>query len=334
MNSVGPILISLGWDPAWDPFVEAAPNREFPGRVTRAGRLLVVQLERGELLATCPDHLHERPVCGDWVMAEVYDALGGDECRGRVSQILPRHNAITRRAVGFERPQALVANVDDIWLVCGLDRSQGLRSLPRYQALCRLESVTVTVVLNKVDLAEDLTGDVALAQAKAPGLDIVTIAALHQRGIENLRPKLRANHTLALLGPSGAGKSTLINALTTSQEQRTREVRRHDQRGCHTTSASQLVRTLAGALVIDSPGLRELGLWQTAGMDHSYADILDLAQNCRFRDCQHAGEPGCYVRGAIEQGLLPSERLLEYLELSRECAARAKLVKGRKRRYR
>lgn len=364
MTSISPMLTSLGWDPSWASLLQDVSSHGIPGRVVRAGRLLRVQLEQGLALVECPEHLPERPVCGDWVLVELHQDLRNEEpsrdamapvespsavlgdrtiasteeprtedLRGRAIALLPRRNAITRRAVGFEGPQALAANVDEVWLVCSLDRSQGIRSLARYQSICRLDNVVVTVVLNKADLSEDLARDVAQANARAPGLDVVTVAALHAQGTEQLEQRLGVARTLVLLGPSGAGKSTLINALTGGAAQKTQGVREHDRRGRHTTSASQLFRTTTGALIIDSPGLRELGLWQSTGLNNTYADINELAQFCRFRDCKHDREPGCNVRLALEQGLLSSERFLEYLELARECATRAKLVKGRKRRY-
>lgn len=333
MTLVGPSLLNLGWNDTWSRAHEQLAHRGHPGRVTRAGRLLRVQTEAGAVLAECPTDTRERPVCGDWVIVELHGGNGEQELRGRIHCVLPRRNGIERHAVGTERPQAIVANVDDIWLVCGLDRSQGIRSLTRYQALCRLDNVVVTVVLNKADTTTDLDRCVAQARSKAPDLEIVTVSALTHDGLEYLESKLRKHHTLALLGPSGVGKSTLINRMTDNQEQRTHAVRYGDHRGCHTTSAGQLLTTHSGALIIDTPGLRELGLWQTAGLDNTYADILELAQGCRFRDCRHNQEPGCYVRLAVEQELLSSERFMEYLELSRERDARAKLVKGRKRRY-
>lgn len=331
MTQTGPNLLRLGWNDAWSSTLDSALGGE-PGRVTRAGRLLLVETEAGAVLAQCPADVELRPVCGDWVVFERYPGTREGELQGRIRCTLPRSNAIERHAVGAERPQAIVANVDDIWIVCGLDRSQGIRSLGRYQALCRLDHVVVTVVLNKADATNDLERDLEKARAKAPDLEIVAISALNRDGLTQLESKLQTGHTLALLGPSGAGKSTLINALTDAYQQ-THAVRESDRRGRHTTSAGQLLTTRTGALIIDTPGLRELGLWGSSGYRNSSADILELAQGCRFRDCQHDGEPGCAVRRALEQGLLAPERFVEYLELAREQATRAKLVKGRKRRY-
>lgn len=327
-----PALHGLGWTAAWAAKWEASGSTASPGRVVRAGRLLEVRVEGGSALVECPEELPERPACGDWVLVALHSD-SGEVLRGRVVGLLPRSNSICRRAVGFEGPQVLAANVDEVWLVCGLDGTRGLRSLPRYQALSRLDHVTVTVVLNKADLSADLSRDVARAQALAPGLAVVPISALHCQGLAPLVAPPREGRTLVLLGPSGAGKSTLINALCASSRQLTQAVRPGDGRGRHTTSASELFRAQSGALVIDSPGLRELGLWQTAGLDNSFSDILELAAGCRFRDCRHEREPGCNVRHAQELGLLSPERLQQYLDLARESATRATLVKGRKRRY-
>jgi len=333
MTSVGLSLLNLGWNDTWSYTLEQSAHHGHPGRVTRAGRLLLVQTEAGAVLAECPADIPERPVCGDWVIVELHGGKGERELRGRVRCALPRRNAIERHAIDTQQPQAIVANVDDIWLVCGLDRDQGIRSLTRYQALCRLDNVVVTVVLNKADTTNCLARYIAQARAKAPDLEIVTVSALTHDGLQHLESKLRKHHTLAVLGPSGSGKSTLINAVTENHEQRTRSVRCGNHRGCHTTSAGRLLTTRSGALIIDTPGLRELGLWQTAGLDNTYADILELAHGCRFRDCTHTHEPDCHVRLAVDQGQLASERFAEYLELTRERDTRAKLVKGKKRRY-
>lgn len=332
MTPIGPRLLSLGWNDTWSAALASACRGD-PGRVTRAGRLLLVETEAGEVLAECPNDVSTRPVCGDWVVVERYTGMRGQEHHGRIRDTLPRINAIERHAVGAERPQAIVANIDDIWLVCGLDRSQGIRSLARYQVLCRLDNVVVTVVLNKADSTNDLERQVSLARSKAPDLEIATVSALSRESLSQLESRLQYRHTLALLGPSGAGKSTLINALAEGCQQPTHPVRESDRRGRHTTSAGQLRTTRNGALVIDTPGLRELGLWGSSGYRNSYADILELAEGCRFRDCTHDHEPGCNVRHALEQDLLPSDRFLEYLELTHEQATRAKLVRGRKRRY-
>lgn len=326
-------LESLGWNDEWSALAEAMAQGLVPGRVTRAGRLLLVATADGECLVTCPEDLPERPVTGDWVMVERFDGARDAEHRGRVRALLPRRSVIERHAVRIERPQALAANVDEIWLVCGLDRSQGIRSLTRYQALCRMEHVKVVVLLSKTDACTHLDEALADARARAPDLLVVPVSARSGEGLARLEARLLPGRTLVLLGPSGAGKSTLVNCFVDGDVQRTSEVRESDRRGRHTTSAGELRCTRFGALIIDTPGLRELGLWQTAGLYATFADVADFGQDCRFRDCTHQHEPGCAVQRAVEEGQLSQERYLEYLELSREQATRARLVKGRKRRY-
>lgn len=319
MISAGSTLQNLGWNDAWGSLHAQSTSSGTPGRVIRSGRILLVQTERDCVLATCPNDDRQRPVCGDWVLLEVHSGARGEESRGIVRETLTRRNAIVRKAAGANRQQAIVANIDAVWLVCGLDRDQGIRSLSRYQALTRLDGVTVTVVLNKADIAADLERQLSEAQGKAPDLEVIALSAHARLGLDRVTPQLSNGRTIALVGPSGVGKSTLMNALTTSPSQATGSVRSGDHRGCHTTSASQLVATSYGALLIDTPGLRELGLWQAAGLKNAYADILALAEGCRFSDCRHDREPGCQIRLALERGELVPDRFHAYLELLREC---------------
>ncbi len=330
MNPVGPTLRKLGWDDRWTSLYEQTSECEPLGRVIRAGRLPLVRTERLEVLADCPTGHTPRPICGDWVTLKLYPNAQPGDARGLICTTLPRRNAVVRQAAGAMRPQAIVANVEAIWLVCGLDRDQGIRSLARYQALARLDNVEVTILLNKLDLSEDLASHQAQAQAQAPDLDVIAVSAVSRQGLDQLASKLTRCRTTALIGPSGVGKSALINALVEGARQSTGAVREEDRRGRHTTSTGNIIATPNGALLVDTPGLRELALWEAAGFDNSYTDILDLAQHCRFRDCQHDREPKCQVRLALEQGQLSSERFLAYLELLGERVARA----GRDKRQR
>jgi ribosome biogenesis GTPase / thiamine phosphate phosphatase len=331
MTRGGPTLCDLGWDARWASLCTGLASRETPGRVIGAGRLLLVQTDERQVLAHCPPSRTPRPVCGDWVVLTLHADTQHDAARASVCATLPRRNAVVRQAADGAGPQALVANVDAIWLVCGLDRDQGLRSLARYQALTRLEQVAATIVLNKLDRCADLECERSRAQAQAPDLDVVAVSAHWRRGFEELESRLSPGRTTALIGPSGVGKSTLINALVPALDQRTHAVRQSDCRGRHTTSAARLVATTSRALLIDTPGLRELGLWQPAGFDNSYADILELAQGCRFGDCRHDREPGCRIREALDQGHLSSERFLAYLELANERTVHASRANQKER---
>lgn len=323
----------LGWDEHWRSLAASTGQKGQPARVTSASRQLMVTDAWGEVLIEGSHAFEPHPVCGDWVMIERLTQSGDGDPRAVLRGVLPRQNAIVRHVPKCPRPQALAANLNRVFLVLGLDRSQGLRSLPRYQALSRLDNVAVTVLLNKADLCEDLEHAQAWAAAVAPTLQIVALSATQAQGVKALAALLAPRTTIALLGPSGAGKSTLINALVGGGVERTGAVRPSDRRGRHTTSTARLLTTEGGTSIIDTPGLRELGLWDEAGLRNTYADIEALGQSCRFRDCTHDHEPGCAVRQALADGGLSQERFLSYLELEREHLTRARLIRGRKRRY-
>lgn len=311
-------------------------------RVIRSGRLPWVDVDGEPWLVTCSDSLAERPVCGDWVAVERLSprarasdlpSVGLTGCaRGLVRALEPRSTAVVRKAVGGHRPQVLAANVDALWIVCGLDGTRGLRSLYRYLALCSCDGIAVSIVLNKVDVCADLDQALARAQAAAPAREVLSASATGGEGLSTLAAKLPPGSVTALLGPSGAGKSSLVNALISGQRQRTAEVRAQDRRGRHTTTEGRLVATAAGAWLMDTPGLRELGLWRQEGLDETFSDLTALAAGCRFRDCQHDSEPGCRVREALAMGTLLPERFLHYLELAAEQRS-ATRPRGRKRRY-
>jgi ribosome biogenesis GTPase len=298
------------------------------GRILRAGRLVTVQLEHQLILVECPSDLSERPVCGDWVLVEPFMDTSNTKHRGRVRSVLPRRNAIVRKAAHVERPQAIVANVDAVWIVCGLDRSQGIRSLYRYLALAFIEQVTVKVILNKSDLSKDLENQRLLAQSIAKNVDVHTTSATSGEGLTALFESLPRESTTALIGPSGVGKSSLINALSDKSALRVGAVREGDQRGCHTTTEGLTVTLGNGALLVDTPGLRELGLWQPEGVDEAFSDILRYSTLCHFRDCRHNGEPGCRVQKALETGELAPDRFLSFVELEQEMSARIARLKG------
>jgi ribosome biogenesis GTPase len=217
--------------------------------------------------------------------------------------------------------QVIAANIDTVFVVSGLDGDFNLRRLERYYATARASGAQCAILLNKADLCEDLDGRVRQVRAIAPGADVVAISALGGDGIDALRPYLAAGETVAFVGSSGAGKSTLINRLLGRDRQSTGAVREADSRGRHTTTHRELLEMPGGALLIDTPGLRELQPWAgEEDVDGAFPEIEDLAPQCRFRDCAHAGEDGCAVQAAIDDGTLDFDRFSSYRKMRREAA--------------
>jgi ribosome biogenesis GTPase len=236
--------------------------------------------------------------------------------------VLPRRSAFSRGAAyDGATEQVLAANVDTVWIVHGLDAPLNPRRLERYLAVAWESGAIPEVVLTKADLAGDLESDVAGVRSIAPGVEIRVVSAEDAARLSALRETLRAGRTVALLGPSGVGKSTLINQLAQAELAETGAVRETDRKGRHTTTRRHLFQLPGGALLMDTPGLRELRVWELEeGLAHAFPEIDELASQCRFRDCRHQSEPGCAVLAAIEHGTLDPERLASYRKLQAEAA--------------
>jgi ribosome biogenesis GTPase len=249
---------------------------------------------------------------GDWVRVR----LTPDLCL--IEEVEARRTAFIRKAAGrVHASQCVAANIDVCFVVCGLDGDFNLRRIERYLVLAWESGALPVVVLNKEDICVDVTTAVNAVRSTAGSAAVVAISA--HRSIESLRRWLSLDATAALLGSSGAGKSTIANALT-GGALATREVREHDSRGRHTTSASMLMPLPGGAWLIDTPGMRELGLLAgDASLDLGFPEIGALAAQCRFADCRHGEEPGCAVRQALEQGTIAADRWASYARLQREA---------------
>lgn len=258
------------------------------------------------------------PVVGDWVATR---ALHG-EPKMIIEAVLPRRSAFSRDIAGLTtQEQVLAANVDVLLILAGLDGDLNLRRVERFLTLAWQSGATPVVVLNKIDLCPDVASALEQVAEIAPGVQVFPVSGRDGTGIEPLRGLFHDGRTGALLGSSGVGKSTLINRLLGDDVMVTNEVR-WDGKGKHTTTHRQLIPLTEGGCVIDTPGLRELRLWDAhEGIDTSFSDIASLAEGCRFTDCSHEHEPGCAVLEAVEEGRLDASRLASYRKLIRELAA-------------
>jgi ribosome biogenesis GTPase len=326
-------LDALGWTPDRDHHLAHQDTDAHPARIARASRdrFLVEGPRSGDARLAGSLLDGERPVVGDWVLV---DARPGDTLL-TITELLPRRSWLGRKAAGRDQAQLMAANLDQVWVVCGLDRDQGLRSIRRYLTLILDGGARPLVVLNKLDLCADPEAARMRAEEEAGDVEVVSVSA-KDGAIDALRDRLEPGATFCLVGPSGVGKSTLCNRLLGRETQATSAVRAQDARGRHTTSERSLLRLDNGALLIDTPGLREIGLWlEGDGLERSFATISELARACRFRDCSHDNEPGCAVREALDQGLLPPERFTSWLELQAEVQAQRQRAEKRnsKRRF-
>lgn len=275
------------------------------------------------------------PVVGDWVAARVINAE-----QAIVEAVLPRRTLFARRASGRrEDQQPIAANIDVVFLVCGLDGDFNLRRLERYLTLGVESGAAAVVVLNKSDLCADVAARLTETAAVAGAAPVVAVHTRTAEGILPLRPYLADGRTVALLGSSGVGKSSLVNCLTGTDQLRTAEVRESDSRGRHTTSLRELIPLPEGGALIDTPGMRELQLWAGEdAVDRAFDEIARLAAECRYRDCTHTGEHGCAVQGALADGALGPERWESYRKLRaeaqrHEALADPLLAQQRKRKW-
>lgn len=317
-------LDQLGWS---DAIAHSfAPYREAGfavGRVAIAHRNhYLLYTATGELTADITGKLRyhaagpqDLPAVGDWVVIQTQSPQ-----QATIHAILPRKSKFSRKTAGSRTEEQIVAaNIDTLFLVMGLDGDFNPRRIERYLILAWESGATPVIVLNKADLCLDLDCSLAEVEAIALGVPIVCLSAINHQGLESLQPYLQPGQTIALLGSSGVGKSTLTNQLKGKAVQAVQTVRRGDDRGKHTTTHRELFLLPTGGLIIDTPGMRELQIWAgDDALDETFADVEQLAQQCRFRDCQHDSEPGCAVRQALDNGSLSSLRLLNYQKLHRE----------------
>jgi ribosome biogenesis GTPase len=317
-------LERLGWDSQFAADFE--PHRQdgyMPGRVAVEHKSAFVVYGGMGVLSAQPSGRfrheaapEELPSVGDWVA--VSDAGPG---RGVIHAVLPRRTKFSRKMAGFETTeQILAANIDIAFLVSALMDDLNLRRIERYLTTAWASGATPVVLLTKADLFENTSESLAAVEQAAPGTSVHLVSGVTGLGLDEIRAHLRPNRTATMLGSSGVGKSTLINALMGKEYFATAGVR-WDGRGRHTTTHRELVLVPGGGLIIDTPGLRELQLWDTSeGLDETFQDIEALARECKFNDCLHEREPGCAVRTAVADGRLTEARFSSYKKLEREYA--------------
>ena len=262
------------------------------------------------------------PAVGDWVGVRA----GTGKARGVIHARLERRGIVSRAAAGAARvEQVLAANVDTIFIVSGLGHDHNVRRLERYLTIAWDAGARPVIVLNKSDLSEDAAAECDAVRARLPFVDVVAAAAVRADGVDRLAGFLRPAETIVLLGSSGVGKSTLVNRLMGRDAQTVGAVREDDGRGRHTTASRQLFELPGGALLIDTPGLREMQAWDgETAVAGAFDDIQALSAECRFADCAHQIEPGCAVRAAVEGGTLDADRLENFHRLAREAAYEAR----------
>ncbi len=319
------MIEDYGWsDALQNDFAPHAAKGLIPGRVLVQQRgLYGVVTEFGELDAQLSGRFSheaaegEHPAVGDWVA--LMPRIG--EGAATIRALMPRRTAFVRKAAHTVQTQVVAANVDKAFLTASMNAEFNPRRLERYLATAWSSGAEPVVVLTKLDLCDDPGAIIEAAEAVAIGAAVVAVSAVTGEGMEAFAAQLKPRETGVLVGSSGVGKSTLVNALAGEALMDTGGIREDDARGRHTTTHRELIRLPSGALILDTPGMRELGLMDAGdGLDATFEDIEALTRECRFSDCGHAREPGCAVQAALEAGDLDPDRWRSFQKLTRELA--------------
>ncbi|MCL6602919.1 MAG: ribosome small subunit-dependent GTPase A [Paenibacillus sp.] len=318
-----------GWNRSWASKWSGIENKNVgkgltPGRIVGDfGSKYRVLTESGEIWGELAgrlrhdlSHSGDFPAIGDWVALTLLDK--GDHAI--IHSVVPRNSVISRQAAGnVVSEQIIAANVDTLFLVSALNDDYNVRRMERYLIMAWNSGANPVILLTKADLCLDSELKIAEMERAAPGVAVHAVSAVEDSGRESLLPYIGFGQTVALTGSSGCGKSTLVNWLCGKPVQRTQEVREDDSRGRHTTTHRELFVMPDGGIIVDTPGMRELQLWNDdGGLDLAFGDVTLLASGCRFGDCRHQQEEGCAVLEAVRTGELEEKRLLNYRRTQRE----------------
>ena len=317
-------LATYGWTPALaEEFSRKYGTTCEPGRIVVHQSSYSVMTAQGVLLCSLAGRLkhlaggaEELPAIGDWVCLEP----GADGTSGRIIELLPRRGRFTRKVAGVKtQAQVLAANVEKAFLVSGLDGEFNPARIERYLVLAREGGAEPVIVLNKLDLCGDVETAFQLAAEAAPGVRMLGMSTKTREGFAELAACFHEGLTGVLLGSSGVGKSSIVNLFFESDRMKVTDVRDTDSKGRHTTKHRELLLLPSGGMLIDTPGLRELGLWgEGSGIQEAFDDIEEIGTRCKFGNCRHDTEPGCAVLAALEDGTLDRSRYESYQKLQRE----------------
>lgn len=315
-------LHELGWSSFFEQHMKPEDSRVRARIVEEQRGLYHVAGEFGELAAEITGQMRHSaigraglPAVGDWVL--VARPAGG---RATIQEVLPRKSKFSRKAAGQETiEQVVAANIDTVFLVTSLNADMNLRRIERYLTTVWDSGARPVVLLSKADLSSDAANAVEAVSNVAFGVPVHPLSAATGEGLDQLDAYMKPGETVALMGSSGVGKSTLINRLLGQDVQKVLEIRETDARGRHSTTARRLFVLPGRGMLIDTPGMRELQLWDAGdGLSQTFSDIEALAERCRFGDCRHESEPGCAVQSALKSGELPGDRFESFLKLRRE----------------